>query len=141
MSEAKDWQTKLGVYYDGKLVTPIEILEPSIVTPETPIHSTEDELVGLADGPLSLEFSMSVIAIGEVVKNLTVLQMTRTYFQIAVVEYHGDDWSFKSVAFDFCKINGSNFARVPSARTREPPMIRFGVTCRQIIIDGDVYPQ
>jgi len=102
-----DWKSKLSVFANGQLVSPIDSFTPTFATKVDPIHSIEADNVGALFHPMTATFTMTVKAIGPSVALLTKLAIEGTKFEIHISE-EGSDWSFKSLAFRDCLITSCN---------------------------------
>lgn len=97
-----NWNTRLAVSVNGKIVTPIESFSPTLNLAHRVQHSLEEDNVGIVTQAQTWTFTMTVRAMGPSVAQLTQLALAGTQFQIVVVEQTGSDWSFKQIAFNKC---------------------------------------
>jgi hypothetical protein len=107
-----DWNTRLEVTADGKVVTPIDSFTPTFATQTTVIHSIEADNVGAIHNPKTATFTMSLKAIGSNVAELTKLALSGQKFNISVAEKKGTDWTFKKMLFRDCIITSANPSNV-----------------------------
>ncbi|MDA0160854.1 hypothetical protein OM076_11310 [Solirubrobacter ginsenosidimutans] len=108
-----EWNTRLAVQYTpqgGQAVTisPIDTFSPSFSLNAEALHSLEATHIGAIFSPPSINFSMTVKAIGNVVGALTALAMNGTLFDITLLEFDGDDWSFSSFVLQQCLITSAS---------------------------------
>jgi len=99
---ALNWNTKLAVSVDGKIVSPIESFSPMLNTGHRVQHSLEADNVGIVTQAQTFTFNATVRAVGASVATLTRLALDGTEFQIVITEQTGTDWSFKQIAFNHC---------------------------------------
>ena len=107
-----DWQTRLEVTVDGKVVSPIDAFTPTFTTPKQVIHSIEADNVGAIFQPQTATFTMTLKAIGPSVAELTTLAIKGTEFNISIAERRGTDWAFKKLLFRGCRITSANPSNV-----------------------------
>lgn len=104
-----DWNTRLVVQFTDDAgdhtISPIDSFSPSFSLGAEPIHSIEQTHIGVIFSPKSMNFSITVKAIGDVVARLTQLALNGTRFNIALLESDGNDWSFTSVVMTDCIIS------------------------------------
>jgi hypothetical protein len=104
-----NWNTRLVVSVNNKVVSPIDNFTPTLNTPHAVIHSLEKDNVGFVRQPFTFTFTMTIRAIGTAVADLTELALNGTPFDVAVAENgSGDDWTFKSLKFSNCVITSTN---------------------------------
>ncbi len=104
-----DWNTRLVVKFtdDAKVehtISPIDSFSPSFSLGAEPIHSIEQTHIGVIYSPKSMNFSISVKAIGDVVARLTKLAFEGTRFSISLLEGEGTDWAFSTIVMSDCVI-------------------------------------
>jgi hypothetical protein len=103
-----DWNTRLEVMADNKVVSPIDTFTPTFVTSAEVIHSIESDNVGMLYKPSTATFQMQVKANSTSVVELTKLALEGKKFDIQVAEKDGTDWSFKKLLFRSCVITKAN---------------------------------
>lgn len=111
MADPLDWNTRLEITVEGKVVSPIDTFNPVVNTPKTPFHSIEADNVGAVFGPQTATFTMSLKAIGTSVAELMAMAIEGKEFSISVAEKRGTDWTFKKLLFRRCRfttVNPSN---------------------------------
>lgn len=104
-----DWNSRIVVKFTDDLgvehtISPIDSFSPTFALGAEPIHSIEQTHIGVIYSPKSMNFSITVKAIGDVVARLTHLAMTGKRFKISMLEGEGNDWAFESVVMDECII-------------------------------------
>lgn len=106
-----EWNTKLAVQYtkgaETVTITPIDSFSPSFSMNIEPLHSVEASHLGAIFSPPSMNFTMTVKAIGDVVGRLTKLALDGELFDITLLEQVGDDWSFSSFVLRNCLITSA----------------------------------
>lgn len=108
-----DWSSRLAVSYIDDtqtevLITPIDSFTPSFSLPTEVIHSIERTHVGVVYQPQTINFSMSVKAIGDVAAKLTSIALEGRRFDLVLQETDdGNDWSFKKVVLSSCLITSA----------------------------------
>lgn len=106
-----EWNTKLAVTYtkgtDTVSITPIDSFSPSFSMNVEPLHSVEASHIGAIFSPPTINFSMTVKAIGTVVGQLTKLALDGELFNISLLEQVGDDWTFSSFVLENCLITSA----------------------------------
>jgi hypothetical protein len=106
-----EWNTRLAVQYtkgtETITVSPIDSFSPSFSMNIEPLHSVEASHIGAIFSPPSMNFTMTVKAIGDVVGRLTKLALDGELFDIALLEQSGDDWSFSSFVLRNCLITSA----------------------------------
>jgi hypothetical protein len=107
MPDTLKWDTRLTVMVGTTVVTPIDSFNPTFNTPVQTLHSLEADNVAHVVQPKAFTFTMAVKAIGPVVAKLTDLAVKHTSFSVAVSEASGNDWTFKSIAFNDCYITSA----------------------------------
>jgi hypothetical protein len=107
-----EWNTRLEVTVDGKVVSPIDAFTPTFTTPKMVIHSIEADNVGVVVQPQTATFTMTLKAIGTAVADLTALALDNKEFQISVAERRGTDWAFKKLLFRQCRMTSANPSNV-----------------------------
>jgi hypothetical protein len=107
-----DWNTRLEVRLGPELVAPISMFTPVFNVPHTVIHSIDTDNVGYVRQPQTFTFTMTVVAIGTTVADLTELAVNGREFEISVSEKKGTDWAFKSLKFSRCIITSANPSNV-----------------------------
>jgi hypothetical protein len=107
MPDPLNWQTRLEVTVDGKVLSPIKSFNPTLTTQATVIHSIEADNVGAVIHPQTATFTMTLDAIGPNVAELTKLALTGKKFNISVAEKKGTDWTFKKMLFRECLITSA----------------------------------
>jgi hypothetical protein len=109
-----DWKTRLAVSYkdeDGNTVsvTPIDSFTPTFAFATEALHSLEKTHIGAIVSPQTINFSLTVKAIGDVAGRLTALAMNGKRFDITLQESgDGTDWSFKSLVLGECIITSAS---------------------------------
>jgi hypothetical protein len=109
-----DWKSRLAVSYidDAQtevLITPIDSFTPSFSLNAEVIHSIERSHVGVVYTPQTINFSMTVKAIGDVVARLTTLALEGRRFDVVLQETdEGTDWSFKKLVLSNCIITSAS---------------------------------
>jgi hypothetical protein len=112
MPDQLEWQTRLEVTVDGKVISPIDSFTPTFATPKTVIHSIEADNIGAVHQPQTATFTMSLKAIGASVATLTQIALDGKHFSISVAERRGTDWTFKKMLFRECLITSANPSNV-----------------------------
>lgn len=112
MPDPLNWQTRLEVSADGKVLSPISAFTPTFTTPKTVIHSIEADNIGAVYQPQTATFTMTLMAIGTNVAELTKMALEGTKFNIQVAEKKGTDWTFKKLLFRDCIITSANPSNV-----------------------------
>jgi hypothetical protein len=112
MPDQLEWQTRLEVTVDGKVISPIDSFTPTFATPKTVIHSIEADNIGAVHQPQTSTFTMSLKAIGTSVATLTQIALDGAHFSISVAEKRGTDWTFKKMLFRECLITSANPSNV-----------------------------
>jgi hypothetical protein len=106
-----EWNTKLAVTYtkgtETVSITPIDSFSPSFSMNVEPLHSVEASHIGAIFSPPTINFSMTVKAIGGVVGQLTKLALDGELFNISLLEQVGDDWTFSSFVLENCLITSA----------------------------------
>lgn len=107
-----EWNTRLAVQYSiGEaapvVITPIDSFSPSFSMNIEPLHSVEASHIGAIFSPPTMNFTMTVKAIGDVVGRLTKLAVDGTLFDITLLEQTGDDWTFSSFVLRNCLITSA----------------------------------
>jgi hypothetical protein len=97
-----NWNTKLAVLVNGAIVSPIESFSPTLNVGHRVQHSIDADNVGIVTQAQTFTFTMTIRAVGAAVATLTLLAMNGTSFAIVLTEQKGNDWTFKSVAFNNC---------------------------------------
>jgi hypothetical protein len=125
-----NWTTKLVITRSdtGEVITPISSFTPVFVTPFTVLHSLEADNVGVVRQPFTFTFTMTVIASGPVVADLTQLAVNGTSFNIQAAEQTGTDWTFNSILLSSCYIistNPSDMTFNTQTNTVNPPLATF----------------
>lgn len=112
MPDPLNWQTRLEVNVDGKVISAIDSFTPTFTTQMTPIHSIEADNIGAISHPQTATFTMALKAIGPAVADLTKLALEGKRFDIQVAEKKGEDWTFKKMLFRDCLITSANPSNV-----------------------------
>lgn len=112
MPDPLNWQTRLEVSVDGKALSPISAFTPTFTSPKTAIHSIEADNVGAVHQPQTATFTMTLMAIGTNVAELTKIALQGKEFQIQVAEKKGTDWTFNKLLFRRCLITSANPSNV-----------------------------
>jgi hypothetical protein len=111
-----DWNTRLAVRAtingNSVLISPIDSFTPSFSLAAEPLHSIEQTHIGVVYSPVSMSFSLSVRAIGNVAGQLTSLALEGNSFDILLQEGEGDDWSFATVLMRNCIITSASPSNV-----------------------------
>ncbi len=107
MADPLNWETRLEVTVDGKVLSPIKSFSPTFTTQATVIHSIEADNVGAVINPQTATFTMTLDAIGPNVAELTKLALSGKKFNISVAEKKGTDWTFKKMLFRDCLITSA----------------------------------
>jgi len=108
-----DWKTRLAVSYKDEdkntvNVTPIDSFTPTLAFATEPLHSLEATHIGAVVSPITMTFSMTVKAMGDVAGKLTALAMRGKRFDVTLQESGEDnDWSFKSLVMANCIITSA----------------------------------
>jgi len=97
-----NWNTKLAVFVNGAIVSPIESFSPTLNVGHRVQHSIDADNVGIVTQAQTFTFTMTIRAVGAAVATLTQLAMNGSSFAIVLTEQKGSDWTFKSVAFNNC---------------------------------------
>jgi len=107
-----EWRTRLAVTLTADdntvTITPIDTFTPSFSMNVEPLHSVEASHIGAIYSPPTINFSMTVKAIGDVVGRLTKLALDGTTFDISMFEQVGDDWTFSSFVLQNCLITSAS---------------------------------
>jgi len=107
-----DWvKTRLVVQVDDEDITPIESFTPSFNLNTEVLHSIEATHVGYIANPASINFSMTVRAIGSASATLTALALEGTEFKIALMKASDsapDEWDFEKIVLERCIITSAN---------------------------------
>lgn len=107
-----DWKTRLAIKFtvDGTttLISPIDSFSPSFTPTAETYHSVERTHVGVIYSPVTVNFTMSVRAIGPVAAQLTKLALIGQQFDIVMLEQEGNDWSFASLLLSNCVITSAS---------------------------------
>jgi hypothetical protein len=107
-----EWRTRLAVTMTAGDVavpiTPIDTFTPSFSMNVEPLHSVEASHIGAIFSPPTINFSMTVKAIGDVVGRLTKLALDGTTFDISLFEQSGSDWTFESFVLQNCLITSAS---------------------------------
>jgi hypothetical protein len=112
MPQSLNWQTRLEVSVDGKPLSPISSFTPTFTTPTTVIHSIEGDNIGAVFQPQTATFTMTLMAIGTNVAELTKIALEGKKFNIQVAEKKGTDWTFNKLLFRDCIITSANPSNV-----------------------------
>ncbi len=112
MADSLNWQTRLELSVNGKVVSAIDSFTPTFATQVTPIHSIEADNIGAMFHPQTATFTMTLKAIGPNVAELTSLAIDGKKFNISVAEKKGTDWTFKKMLFRDCLITSANPSNV-----------------------------
>ncbi|MGW6058056.1 hypothetical protein [Streptomyces sp. NPDC055189] len=107
-----NWNTRLEVRLGTELICPLSSFSPTFNVPHTVIHSVEADNVGYVKQPQTFTFTMTVLAIGSAVADLTELAVTGAEFDIGVAERSGTDWSFRALKFGRCVMTSANPSNV-----------------------------
>lgn len=107
MADPLNWQTRLEVSVDGKVLSPIKSFTPTFTTQATVIHSIEADNVGAVIHPQTATFTMTLDAIGPNVAQLTSLALKGSKFNISLAEKKGTDWTFNKMLFRDCLITSA----------------------------------
>lgn len=104
-----DWNTKLIIKFKDdqgveRTISPIDSFSPSFTLAAEPIHSIEQTHIGVIYQPKTINFSITVKAIGDVVARLTALAVNGNRFEISMLEDEGTDWAFSTVVLSECII-------------------------------------
>ncbi len=102
MAGTLNWNTKLAVMVNNALISPIESFSPTLNVAHRVQHSLEADNVGIVLQAQTFTFTMTVRAVGASVATLTALALAGTQFAIVLTEQVGNDWTFKSIAFNIC---------------------------------------
>ena len=102
MAAQLNWNTKLAVFVNGAIVSPIESFSPTLNVGHRVQHSIDADNVGIVTQAQTFTFTMTIRAVGAAVATLTQLAMNGSSFAIVLTEQKGSDWTFKSVAFNNC---------------------------------------
>ncbi|SCF09669.1 hypothetical protein GA0070607_5498 [Micromonospora coriariae] len=106
-----EWKTRLAVQYtkgtETVLISPIDSFSPSFSLNVEPLHSCEVTHMGAIHAPVSMNFTMTVKAIGDVAGRLTKLALDGELFDITLLEHTGDDWAFSSFVLQDCLITSA----------------------------------
>lgn len=108
-----DWKTRLAVSFQegGRtvLITPINAFSSTLSLNAEVLHSIEATHIGVVFTPQTMNFSLTVSAIGDVAAQLTALALEGTRFDIILQETDdGADWSYKKVVMKECIITQSS---------------------------------
>jgi hypothetical protein len=107
-----EWRTRLAVTMTvGETevpITPIDTFTPSFSMNVEPLHSVEASHIGAIYSPPTINFSMTVKAIGDVVGRLTKLALDGSTFDISLGESTGSDWTFDSFVLRNCLITSAS---------------------------------
>lgn len=107
-----EWRTRLAVTLTTGtgtvVITPIDTFTPSFSMNVEPLHSVEASHIGAIFSPPTINFSMTVKAIGDVVGRLTKLALDGEKFSISLLEQTGDDWTFSSFVLENCLITSAS---------------------------------
>ncbi|GAB3142919.1 hypothetical protein GCM10027290_18380 [Micromonospora sonneratiae] len=107
-----EWNTKLAVTYtkgsETFTISPIDSFSPSFAMNVEPLHSVEASHIGAIYSPPTINFSMTVKAIGPIVGQLTKLAIDGELFNISLLELVGDDWTFSSFVLEDCLITSAS---------------------------------
>ena len=108
-----DWQTRLAVSFveSGRtvLITPINAFSSTLSLNAEALHSIEATHIGVVYTPQTMNFSLTVSAIGDVAAQLTALALEGKRFDIILQETDdGTDWSYKKVVMKECIITQSS---------------------------------
>src|SRR5258707_13039460 len=112
MPDQLEWNTRLELSVEGKLVSPIDTFTPTFATPKTVIHSIEADNIGAVHQPQTATFTMALKAIGTSTAMLTQMALDGKHFSISVAERRGTDWTFKKMLFRECLITSANPSNV-----------------------------
>lgn len=108
-----EWKTRLEISIDdGKVLSPISTFTPTFTTPRTVIHSIEADNVGAVFQPRTATFTMTLMAIGPNVAELTKIALDGKKFDIQVAEKNGTDWTFMKLLFRDCIITSASPSNV-----------------------------
>ncbi|NRQ31939.1 hypothetical protein HII36_08810 [Nonomuraea sp. NN258] len=107
-----DWNTRLEVRLGDQVITPISQFTPTFNTPFTVINSIDEHNLGYVRQPQAFTFTMTVLAMGTAVADLTELAVTGKEFEITTAVKRGGDWSFKALKFGRCVITSVNPSNV-----------------------------
>jgi hypothetical protein len=125
-----DWKTRLAVVYtEGSTtveISPIDAFTPSFAISSEVLHSIERTHIGLVFSPESINFSMTVKAIGDVAAQLTAMAIQRKRFSLTLQEKVGNDWAFAKVVLSDCLITS---ATPTSATISGAPSATFSGVC------------
>ncbi|MEV0154974.1 hypothetical protein AB0H57_14675 [Micromonospora sp. NPDC050686] len=106
-----EWKTRLAVQYtkdsETVLISPIDSFTPSFSLNVEALHSCEVTHMGAIYAPVTMNFTMTVKAIGDVAGRLTKLALDGQLFDISLLEHTGDDWSFSSFVLRDCLITSA----------------------------------
>jgi hypothetical protein len=102
-----DWDTRLVITIDGKVLSPISTFTPTFTLQKTVIHSIESDNVGAVHQPQTATFTMTLMAMGPNVAELTKYALEGKKFNIQVAEQTGTDWTFKKLLFRDCLITSA----------------------------------
>ena len=106
-----EWNSRLAVQYtkgtETVSISPIDSFSPSFSMNIEPLHSVEASHLGAIFSPPSMNFTMTVKAIGDVVGRLTKLALDGELFDITLLEQTGDDWTFESFVLRNCLITSA----------------------------------
>ena len=129
-----DWSTRLAVTYvdptsqQTVVVSPIDSFSPTFALNADVLHSIEQTHIGVIYNPQTISFSMTVKAIGDVAGKLTQLAMSRTRFDVTLLEQTGDEWSFHSIVLSDCVITSASPS--PATISGAPAATFSGVSLR-----------
>ena len=111
-----EWNTRLAVQFTKtepgqppvtQTISPIDSFSPSFNMNIETLHSVEATHIGAIFSPPSINFSLTVKAIGDAVGRLTKLALDGEQFDISLLEQVGDDWSFSSFVLRNCIITSA----------------------------------
>jgi hypothetical protein len=129
-------QTRLAVYVDTTMITPVDSFTPSFSLNTETIHSLEATHVGYVANPETFSFSIAVKAIGGGAALLMNLAMTGAEFSIGLERQTGsvdDEWSFEGLLLEKCLITSAN----PSnATVNGAPAATFSGVARKATTQG-----
>ena len=104
MPDVLKWDTRLTVTRGTQVISPVDSFNPTFNTPMQAIHSLEADNVAHIVQPDTITFTMAIKAIGSAVADLTDIARKHEEFSLSLAEGRGEDWTFKSVAFNNCYI-------------------------------------
>ncbi|NMO55175.1 hypothetical protein HH310_28820 [Actinoplanes sp. TBRC 11911] len=106
-----DWKTRLGVRFTvngtENRAYATQSFIPQFGSSAEPLHTVERTHVGMVSTPHNLTFTLSVMAIGPAVADLTALAFRGDPFELVMLEQDGNDWSYATVVMKQCYITSA----------------------------------